>query len=111
MHSALAFDTYSYVRKLRDAGMDEEQAVIQTEALVDLVEHRLASKHDVAALRRDMEAMDAKITALDTKLDAKITALDTKLDAKITALDTKITDILKWTAGIFAAQTALIIGA
>ncbi|MEO5334868.1 MAG: hypothetical protein H7839_22885, partial [Magnetococcus sp. YQC-5] len=34
-----------------------------------------------------------------------------KLDAKITALDTKITDILKWTAGIFAAQTALIIGA
>ncbi|MBF0627439.1 MAG: hypothetical protein HQL91_04380 [Magnetococcales bacterium] len=40
MSTALAFDTYAYVRKLRDAGVDEDQAAIQAEALVVLVEDR-----------------------------------------------------------------------
>ncbi|MBF0628313.1 MAG: hypothetical protein HQL91_08830 [Magnetococcales bacterium] len=61
MSNAIAFDTYGYVRKLRDAGVDEAQAAIQAEALVALVEDRLATKQDRAALKRDLAEVDANL--------------------------------------------------
>ncbi|MEO5332089.1 MAG: hypothetical protein H7839_08705, partial [Magnetococcus sp. YQC-5] len=75
--TSLAFDTYSYVRKLRDSGMDETQAAVQAEALVELVEDRLASKQDVAWLKRDITVLDTKITDLDTKIDNRFKEMDT----------------------------------
>ncbi|MBF0435750.1 MAG: hypothetical protein HQL77_10300 [Magnetococcales bacterium] len=56
MGDTIAFDTHAYVKKLREAGVDERQAEVQAEALVGLVEDRLATKRDIAELKRDINS-------------------------------------------------------
>ncbi|HIJ83663.1 MAG: DUF1640 protein [Magnetococcales bacterium] len=151
MSATIAFDTYAYVKKLRDAGVDELQAGIQAEALVALVEDRLATKQDMftlkrdltaveaslrrdladveASLRRDIKEIDAKIETTRAELKRDIKEIDVKAETRFRELDAKIetskaetlarmdakietskVDTIKWTAGMFAAQTALILG-
>ncbi|MBF0625620.1 MAG: hypothetical protein HQL82_12525 [Magnetococcales bacterium] len=60
---AATFDTYTYVQKLKEAGMDERHAAIQAEALFVLIEERMTTKQDLAdteaALQRDIKGLDA----------------------------------------------------
>ncbi|MBF0415731.1 MAG: DUF1640 domain-containing protein, partial [Magnetococcales bacterium] len=116
--------------KLREAGVNEQQAEVQAEALVDLVEDRLATKRDVADLKRDIESiraelkrdikeMDGKIESVRADLKRDIKELDGKIETTkieiLARMDTKMESAkvatIQWTAGMFAAQTALIIGA
>ena len=46
------FDTLAYVKKLRAAGVPEEQAEVQAEAFAEIIEDRLATKKDVLLLHR-----------------------------------------------------------
>ena len=104
-----ALDTYSYVKKLKEAGMPEEQASVQAEAFYALAESKLVTKHDLLGTRQeikhemqevraemrgikvDLEArIDQQIDRLDTKLDQQIDRLDTKLDQQIDRLDARI---------------------
>ena len=59
--ASFLFDSYAYVRRLRDAGMDEQQAAIQAETFMALAEDRLATKQDIAELKRDIEASIAEL--------------------------------------------------
>lgn len=134
MSATIAFDTHAYVKKLRDAGVDERQAEIQSEALVALVEDRLATKQDMymlkrdltdveSNLRRDMAIIEANLKRdladVESNLKRDIKELDGKVEAMkieiLAKVDTKIEaskgDTIKWTAGMFVAQTAIIIGA
>ncbi|MBF0414469.1 MAG: DUF1640 domain-containing protein [Magnetococcales bacterium] len=61
MSTTIAFDTHAYVKKLRDAGVDEHQAEIQAEAILALVEERLATKQDMHALQRDLADVEADL--------------------------------------------------
>ena len=88
--ASFVFDSYAYVRRLRDAGMDEQQAAIQAETFMALAEDRLATKQDIAELKGDIETTKAELQ--------KDIAL-----ARVTTI--------QWTAGMFAAQTALILAA
>ncbi|HIJ83232.1 MAG: DUF1640 protein [Magnetococcales bacterium] len=118
MNTTIAFDTHAYVKKLRDAGVDERQAEIQAEALVALVEDRLATKQDIFTLKRDLADVEANLRRDIKELDVKIEAVraDLKRDMEATKLEMRRdvesakADTVKWTAGMFAAQTALIIG-
>lgn len=56
-----SFDTLSYAKKLKAAGFTQEQAEVQAQALAEIVEERLATKQDIAALR---QAILHDITAL-----------------------------------------------
>ena len=47
MNPSIAFDTYVFVRKLKDAGMPEEQARILAETHTQLIEERLATQRDL----------------------------------------------------------------
>ena len=58
----VAFDTLTYAKKLRDAGFTQEQAEVQAHALADIVEERLATKQDIATLRRDIKDMEYRMT-------------------------------------------------
>ncbi|MBF0131383.1 MAG: DUF1640 domain-containing protein [Magnetococcales bacterium] len=104
MSQAIAFDTYAYVKKLRDAGVDERQAAIQAEALVNLVEDRLTTKQDLAgaesSLRRDIKELDVKIESFRLELKRDIKELDVKIESfrlelkrDIKELDVKIESI------------------
>ena len=60
-----AFDTYAAAKRLRDAGFDERQA----EAAVSMVRdaagadrEQLATKADLAEVRADLAALEARLT-------------------------------------------------
>lgn len=66
MAASIAFDTYAFVKKLKDAGMPEEQARILAETHAELIEERLATKRDLKELegnlQRDMKEMELRLT-------------------------------------------------
>lgn len=76
--STITFDTYKFVRKLRDAGFDERQAEAVANAFYD-------ATTDVAPVTREY---------FDVKLKAEIEAAKS--------------DIIKWVAGLLIAQAALV---
>jgi chromosome segregation ATPase len=53
--AVLAFDTYHYVKKLRDAGLPEIQAEAHADALKGLIEQNLATKQDLWDVKRDLK--------------------------------------------------------
>ncbi|MBF0424010.1 MAG: hypothetical protein HQL73_13575 [Magnetococcales bacterium] len=114
MGNAVAFDSYAYVKKLRDAGLTEQQAAIQAEAIVSLIEERLATKKDLAeveaGLKRDIEKVRADlqrdietvradlqrdIETVRADLQRDLKELDTKMETRLKELDTKMETRLK----------------
>ncbi len=94
MASVLAFDTHAYIKKLRDAGVTEEQAEIQTEVLVALLDGFLASRRELAeqeiSLKRDIKALDVKLETRTQELKRDIKELDVKLETRSKELEAQI---------------------
>ena len=93
--SALAFDTYAAVKKLKEAGFTEQQAEAQTALLTDVIAGELATKHDIetvkldienvrAELKRDIEAvkLDIENVRAELKHDIETLRADVKHDMK-----------------------------
>jgi hypothetical protein len=67
--TTLTFDTYAYIRKLKDSGVTEEQARAQVEALSTAFEQfqeethftDLANKHDIRELELKIELLRAEL--------------------------------------------------
>ena len=62
--SALTFDTLKFARRLQAAGMEQHLAEEQAEALAEALEanlENLATKADIADLRRDMQLMEQRL--------------------------------------------------
>ncbi len=113
MPNPLAFDTLAYAKKLKAAGFTDLQAEVQTEALVEIVEGRLATRQNLketeaglklniesvrsdlketeAALRRDMKEMEAglKLDIESVRSDLKETEAALKLDIESIRRDMK----------------------
>ncbi len=47
MPSVMTFDTLAYAKKLKAAGVSDEQAEVQAEALKDIVNTELVTKRDL----------------------------------------------------------------
>ena len=66
MSEALVFDTLAYAKKLKQAGVPEQQAEIQAEALATLVDEKLATKRDLKdleiALKTDIKELEMRLT-------------------------------------------------
>jgi ABC-type protease/lipase transport system fused ATPase/permease subunit len=63
--TALTFDTLKFARRLQAAGMDQRLAEEQAEALAEALEvnlQALATKADMADLRKDMQLMEQRLT-------------------------------------------------
>ncbi len=56
MSHAIAFDTLSSMKRLKDAGFSQEQAEVQTRIIAELVDERLATKQDLKELELRMAA-------------------------------------------------------
>lgn len=59
---ATTFDTLAYAKKLKAAGFTDPQAAAQAEALRAVVDENLATKADIALLKRDLKEAEARIT-------------------------------------------------
>ena len=47
MQKALIFDTFLYVKRLKDLGFTEQQALVQAETLKELFKEQLATKRNL----------------------------------------------------------------
>lgn len=92
-------DTLAYVKRLRAAGMPDNQAEAQAEALKEAIETQVASRIDLG---------EAK-----TELKADITSLRTELKADLASLRTEITGVearlMRWMFTTAFAQIVLIV--
>jgi len=80
MAHTITFDTLAYAKKLIAVGVPAQQAEVQAQALVEIVDEHLATKYDLKemelALKRDMQEMKS--------------------------------DVIKWVTAILVAQAAII---
>ncbi len=76
MASAIAFDTHAYVKKLTGVGFSEEQAEVQAETLVALIEDRLATRQDLlnleTSLKRDLKELEATVARNVKELEMRL---------------------------------------
>jgi hypothetical protein len=70
---AFAFDTLSYAKHLRDAGVPQQQAEAHAEAARQFIMSELVTKTDLLALEtridQKFEIFDQKFATFDQKLD------------------------------------------
>ena len=72
---APGFDTLSYARRLKDAGVDEKQAEAHAEAVRDAITQGVATKADIARLE-DKMATRTDVAKLETRIaELKVTLL------------------------------------
>lgn len=64
--STIAFDTHAYVKKLKAVGFTEQQAEVHAETFTEIIENRLATRHDLkeleTILRRDIKELEMRLT-------------------------------------------------
>ncbi len=92
---AFAFDTHKFVRKLKGAGFNEEQAEALTDAVresqasadvatkADLRELGTELRHEIGDLRKDM---DAKLAAMEERFNARVDKLGLQIVNKLGGL-------------------------
>ena len=92
------FDTLGYFERLKAAGMPEQQAKVQVEAMQDVVKsydetsrRELATKGDIQDVRNEIQ--DVRNEIQDVRRE----------------IQTVKFEILKWMIGILIGQTALIV--
>jgi len=88
MSQPLAFDSLAASKQLRDAGFSEQQAEAQVTLITRLVDDQLATKQDIAEVKRDIKMLEQA-----TKTQIADAARDT----------------IKWAAGLLIGQATLIV--
>ncbi len=66
------------------------EAEVLARTYATLLTDRLATKDDIALLRRDLAAQDEKFTAKFVNVRAEIAALEEKFDIKLSALEDRL---------------------
>ena len=65
MSDSITFDTLVYAKKLKQAGVPEEQAEVHAEALAVIIDEKLATKRDLKeleiSLKRDMKELELRL--------------------------------------------------
>ena len=102
--SALAFDTYAAVKKLKEAGFTEQQAEAQTALLTDVIAGELATKHDIETVKHDIETVRLDIENVRAELKRDIEALRADMKHDMKELELRLTIKL-------GAMLALAVGA
>ena len=114
--SGAPIDTLAIARYLQDKGVDEKEAEghaeIYRRLAESLISGHLATKTDIAEVRRDMEVFHsetkADIVALKTDIaevrrDMEVSRAETKTDIAQIKFD-----LLKWIIGILIVQTGIL---
>ena len=102
--TTMTFDTYAFVKRLKESGISENQAEAHVRALSDISLTNVATKGDIenlkAATRTDIENLKAATRTDIEKLKQNIQRLELKF-GEFKA------DILKWIIPLLLAQVAL----
>ncbi len=91
--TAVAFDTYALVRRLKASGLSEDQAEAITGVLKDGRESDLASLATKVDLRESEVALRSDLRETENRLKTDLRETEDRLDAKISDLSLKIADL------------------
>jgi len=106
--SAIAFDTLKFAKRLKEAGFTEQQAEALADAEAEFIGQNLATKRDIADVKRDIKELEvtlrkeikqlegtlhSEIKQLEGTLHSEIKQLDVTLRGEIKQLDVKIEQI------------------
>ena len=90
MATAIAFDTLEYSKKLISVGYTEQQAETHIEILKTIMVERLATKDDIAELKRDMKEIEVGLSRdmkeLEVELKRDIKELELRMVIKMGAM-------------------------
>ena len=99
-------DSLGYFERLKAAGVLEEQARVQADAMRQQTEEQ---RHALqTALDKDDEASRKELATKGDLQDVRLEIQDVRNELKAEIADTKH-EILKWVPGIALAQTAVIV--
>jgi hypothetical protein len=79
---AFAFDSLGYAKKLRDAGVPQDQAEAHAEAAREFIMTELATQHDIDAVRHDLDTVRRE---LEAKIDNQTLRLTVRLGVMLVA--------------------------
>lgn len=80
---AYAFDTLSYAKRLRDAGIAQQHAEAHAEAAREFVMGELATKADLLAVKADFQVLKADLQAMKADLQAAMETLSLRLTLRL----------------------------
>ena len=89
MPQAVAFDTFRFVRRLKDAGVSEEQAEAFSDAIRESQDARLgelATKTDLQEVKADLQAVKADLQAVKADMQADLQAVKADMQADLQAV-------------------------
>lgn len=108
--AAIAFDTLKYARRLKEAGVPEQQAEVQAEVMAEAFVFNMDS-----LVTKDY--LDSRFAEQDAKFDTKLQTLENRLEAnfneRFTPIEVKFAEIdgkfrlMYWMLGIIMASTTL----
>jgi hypothetical protein len=78
----MTFDTLSYARRLRQAGVPEQQAEAMADATRELVVQDVATKADIVSVRADLAALEQRLKA---EMDAQSLRLTIRMGVMMAA--------------------------
>ena len=93
--ATITFDTHKFIRRLKDAGFQEAQAEVLSEAFKD------ASSEAELATKRDIERLEAKLERLDTKLSGEMDKRFERVAGELT--------LMKWMLGLLLGGVIALI--
>lgn len=67
------FDTLSYCKKLRAAGVPEATAEVYAEALAEIIDKNLATKHDIWLVRKEIKELEKDLKCEIQEMGSKLT--------------------------------------
>nr|VFJ57737.1 MAG: hypothetical protein BECKFW1821B_GA0114236_103617 [Candidatus Kentron sp. FW] len=93
--SAVAFDTYKFIRTLKDAGIEEKRAEAVSTAFSEAQdEAELAKKSDIRALETQMHSfetgMNARMDSFETGMNARMDSFETGINARMDTFETRM---------------------
>ena len=92
---AIAFDTLKFAKRLKEGGFTEPQAEALAAAEAEFIEENLATKRDVAELKRDMKELEVTLRRdmkeLEVTLRRDIEALRVELKRDMKDLEYRMT--------------------
>lgn len=71
--SATHFDSLEYYNQLKNAGVSDRQAHIQANAFSQLIENKLATKHDINRLENRMDHLECHVENRLKEFEERIT--------------------------------------
>ena len=93
--SSIAFDTHAFVKRLTQAGMDEQQAEALAECQTQLINDSLATKLDIEEVKKEIAEVKKEVETLRLEIKESIEALRLETKGNIEKLRLEIKEDMK----------------